>query len=499
MGQWAKIRDEPSGAPAAEWYVHVITKSRIELTLFRIHTVPNDGVIRYLGFFNQERLLVTSVKGMAELLTTKSYDFRKPDQITRGIGRILGIGLLLAEADVHKAQRKSLMPAFAFRHIKDLYPILWNKSKESALSISKQIETDAGRPKQSDLEKGPIAVDQAVMEVGTHSSRATLDIIGIAGLGRDFNAIADPNTELYRTYSVVFTPSRQAQVLGLLNLFLPHWFVRRLPVKRNGEVEAAAKIIRKTCSDLIRAKKEKLEKKELTDVDILSVALESGVFDEENLVNQLMTFMAAGHETTAAAMVWAIYMLCINPGIQTRLRAEIRAKLPSVEEEKEATSFDIDHMPYLNAVCSEVLRYYPPVPVTVREAAVDTSICGQYVPKGTTVFIAPWATNKDKALWGEDADKFVPERWITDGVLNASGGATSNYANETFLHGPRSCIGQAFARAEFACLLAAWIGRHEFELLNTEEMDEKKLVIKAGVTARPAKGMWVKARVVEGW
>jgi cytochrome P450 len=461
--------------------------------------VPNNGIIRYLGFFNQERLLITSVKGMAELLTTKSYDFRKPTQITRGIGRILGIGLLLAEADVHKAQRRSLMPAFAFRHIKDLYPILWSKSKESALSISKQIETNAGKPKQSDLEKGPIAADQAVMEVGTHSSRATLDIIGVAGLGRDFHAIANPNTELYRTYSVVFTPSRQAQVLGLLNLFLPHWLVRRLPIKRNGEVEAAAKIIRKTCSDLIRAKKEKLEKKELTDVDILSVALESGVFDEENLVNQLMTFMAAGHETTAAAMVWAIYLLCINPEMQTRLRAEIRAKLPSIEEDKEVNSFDIDHMPYLNAVCSEVLRYYPPVPVTIREAAVDTSICGQYVPKGTTVFVAPWATNKDKALWGEDADKFVPERWITDGVLNASGGATSNYANETFLHGPRSCIGQAFARAEFACLLAAWIGRHEFELLNAEEMDQKKLIIKAGVTARPAKGMWVKARVLSGW
>lgn len=461
--------------------------------------MPNDGIIRYLGLFNQERLLITSMKGLGEVLTTKSYDFRKPDQITRGIGRILGIGLLLAEGDVHKAQRKSLMPAFAFRHIKDLYPILWSKSKESALSISKQIEADAGKPKQSDLEKGPIAADQAVLEVGSHSSRATLDIIGVAGLGQDFRAIADPNTELYRTYSVVFTPSRQAQVLGLLNLFIPNWIVRRLPIKRNGEVEAAAKIIRKTCSQLIRTKKEKLEKKELTDVDILSVALESGVFDEEHLVDQLMTFMAAGHETTAAAMIWAIYMLCVHPEMQTRLRTEIRAKLPSVEEDKEVTSFDIDHMPYLNAVCSEVLRYYPPVPVTVREAAHDTTILGQFVPKGTSIFIVPWATNKDKALWGEDADKFVPERWITDGVLNTSGGATSNYANETFLHGPRSCIGQAFARAEFACLLAAWVGRHEFELLNAAEMEEKNVVIKAGVTARPAKGMWVKARVLEGW
>jgi cytochrome P450 len=462
--------------------------------------VPNNGIIRYLTFFNRERLLITSVKALSEVLTTKSYDFKKPDQIIGSIGRILGIGLLLSEGDVHKAQRKSLMPAFAFRHIKDLYPILWSKSKESALSISKQIEADAGKPKQSDLEKGPIAADQAVMEVGQHSSsRATLDIIGVAGLGQDFRAIANPNTELYKTYSTVFTPSRQAQVLGLLGLFVPYWIVRRLPIKRNGEVEAAANIIRKTCGQLIRAKKEKLEKKELTDVDILSVALESGVFDEKDLTDQLMTFMAAGHETTATAMVWAIYMLCLHPEMQTRLRTEIRAKLPSVEEDKEVTSFDIDHMIYLNAVCNEALRYYPPVPATVREAVHDTTILGHFVPKGTAVFIVPWATNKDKALWGENADKFIPERWITDGVLNASGGATSNYAYETFLHGPRSCIGQAFARAEFACLLAAWVGRHEFELLNAEEMEEKNMVIKAGITARPAKGMWVKARVLEGW
>lgn len=444
-------------------------------------------------------MLITSAKGLGELLTTKSYDFRKPKQITGGIGRILGIGLLLAEDDVHKAQRKNLMPAFAFRHVKDLYPIFWRKSKESVLAISKQIERDAGKPKPSDIEKGSIAADQAVIEVGQHSSRATLDIIGVAGLGQDFCAIADPETELYKIYSVVFRPSRQAQVLGLLNLYIPSWIVRNLPIKRNGEVEAAAKVIRKTCRELIRTKEEKLEKKQLTDVDILSVALESGGFTEDNLIDQLMTFMAAGHETTATAMVWAIYMLCVHPTVQTRLRAEIRAKLPSVDEDKEVNSFDIDHMPYLNAVCSEVLRYYPPVPVTLREAAVDTTILGEHIPAGTSIFIVPWATNKDKALWGPDADKFIPDRWLSNGVTNAHGGASSNYAMETFLHGPRSCIGQAFARAEFACLLAAWVGRLEFELWNSEEMDVNKLEIKAGVTARPAKGMWVKARVLEGW
>src|SRR5450432_4684686 len=100
--------------------------------MHRIHTVPNNGIIRYLGMFNVERLVITSVKGLSELLTTKSYDFSKPKQISAGIGRILGVGILLAEGDTHRAQRKNLMPAFAYRHIKELYATFWDKSRESA-------------------------------------------------------------------------------------------------------------------------------------------------------------------------------------------------------------------------------------------------------------------------------------------------------------------------------------------------------------------------------
>jgi cytochrome P450 len=268
-------------------------------------------------------------------------------------------------------------------------------------------------------------------------------------------------------------------------------------------VQQAAKVIRATCRDLIREKKEKLARKELDDVDILSVALESGGFSEDNLVDQLMTFLAAGHETTASALTWAVYMMCLYPEVQARLRAEIRERLPSPHGEgASVSSFDIDHMPYLNAVCNEVLRYYGPIPLTLRIAGCDTTILGHRVPKGTGIMISPWATNKSHDLWGADALKFNPDRWLPKfqgDTSAAAGGATSNYAFLTFLHGPRSCIGQAFAKAEFACILAAWVGRFEFELKNKEEYDEKNVLIKAGVTARPANGMWVRARVVEGW
>jgi cytochrome P450 len=272
-------------------------------------------------------------------------------------------------------------------------------------------------------------------------------------------------------------------------------------MKRNGEIEAAAAVIRSTCRQQIRAKKEKLEKDELTDIDILSVALKSGGFTEEQLVDQMMTFLAAGHETTATAMVWAIYMLCLHPDVQTRLRKEIRQNLPSIEEQATMTSQAIDHLPYLNAVLNEVLRYFPPVPLTIRESVRDTTIIGEFIPKGTRIMLIPKAVNKSESLWGPDALKFNPDRWLPSPTnpQSASGGAASNYSFMTFLHGPRSCIGQKFAQAEFACLLAAWVGRFEFALRDELEYDERNVLIKGGVTSKPAKGLHVKTKIVPGW
>ncbi|KAK1600029.1 cytochrome P450 [Colletotrichum navitas] len=485
MGQGLRIIREPTGVPMIDW----------------VNNIPHEGVIRYRGLFNQERLLITSPKALAEVLVTRNYDFRKPGAVRSSIGRILGIGVLLAEGDEHKVQRKNLMPAFAFRHVKDLYPLFWSKACEGVEAITEAVHAEAanGPPEGlSDPEKAALGPDTAVLEIGSWASRTTLDIIGMAGMGRDFGAIRDPSNPLAQTYKQVFKPSRQARLLTLLGMLLPGPLVHHLPFQRNGDIAKAAGTIRTTCRELIREKQEKRNRKELTDVDILSVALESGYFTEENLVDQMMTFLAAGHETTAAAMMWAVYCLCLHPDVQARLRREVRERLPAPGTPGDITALDIDHMPYLNAVCNEVLRYYSPVPMTLREAVVDTVIDGHKVPKGTRIMLCPWAINKDTSLWGSDAGRFDPERWLRKRSA-ASGGATSNYAFMTFLHGPRSCIGQGFAKAEFACILASWIGRFEFSLRHKEEYDEKNLAIKGGVTARPSKGLDVYVKVVDGW
>jgi cytochrome P450 len=193
------------------------------------------------------------------------------------------------------------------------------------------------------------------------------------------------------------------------------------------------------------------------------------------------------------------------PDMQQRLRDEIRAHLPSADSDAAVTSTDIDSLPYLNAVCSEVLRIHSPVAQSVRVANHDITVQDQFIPKDTLLVLVPWTTNTDPRLWGSDAHDFKPERWLspeqggTSATNAASGGATSNYAFMTFLHGPHSCIGGSFAKSELACLVAAWIGRFSFELKDKALLDERNIKINPSIVAKPEGGMHMLVRVVEGW
>lgn len=197
-------------------------------------------------------------------------------------------------------------------------------------------------------------------------------------------------------------------------------------------------------------------------------------------------------------MSWAILMLCKYPAVQTKLRNAIREKIPSLRSKIQPA--DIDDCHYLSAFCNEVLRLWPPVTMTLRVAAKDTSLNGHYVPKDTLVILAPMAINALTETWGPDAAEFRPERWLdANGRANNSGGAESAYSFLTFLHGPRACIGQKFAEAEFACLVAAWVGRFNTVLEEGSPHQSGFPEIKGGVTSRPKGGVWAHVKEIDGW
>ena len=183
--------------------------------------------------------------------------------------------------------------------------------------------------------------------------------------------------------------------------------------------------------------------------------------------------------------MWATWLVSLNPQIQNRLHAECDAHLANKPiSEADASTFDAQNMPFLSAVCNETLRLYPPVPGTARHSVVPTIIGNVPIPVGINATIPAWAINRSPELWGPDAADFNPDRWL-EGPNAGNGGAASPYALLTFLHGPRSCIGQSFARLEMKCLLAALFTRFKFEVAEPE----KKVEIGGFVTIKPEGGL----------
>ncbi|KAF2757986.1 cytochrome P450 [Pseudovirgaria hyperparasitica] len=440
--------DRPPGAKLLRW----------------MKEIPNDGLITFRTFFHIGPIvLLTRPDTLMQVLNTHSYDYEKPAPARKFLRRVLGDGLINVEGNEHKRQRKTITPAFTGRHIKDLVPLFWSKSLMLGDAVVKTAASNGG-----------------IIEVSALASRVTLDIIGAAGIGKDFSTTENADHELAQKYDIITDTKGKGNLVlyFAVNLVFPQWLIRKLPLKANARVANALFDLRRISKDLLAEKNRDMEEKTVQEKDIIAILMRSGVFNDDGLTDQLLTFLAAGHETTASALTWATYLLGRHQAVQARLRTEVHQTIPALDPNTPATADLIDSMPYLDAVCNEVLRIYPTVPVTARIAVRPTQINNTPIPTGTSVMISPWATNRLPSLWGEDAEVFRPERWL--GEEGKWGGATSGYAFVTFLHGPRSCIGQGFARYELKCMLAVLVARVRWELRerDVEPMPEGTLTIK---------------------
>jgi cytochrome P450 len=305
-----------------------------------------------------------------------------------------------------------------------------------------------------------------------------------------------------------------------MNFTLPQWIAQRVPWRMNDVITNETNFLRNLCNDIVREKRQTLAESKASakdlEADILGTMMLGGDFSDTELVDQMLTFLAAGvstshlrridkqtltidqHETTASALTWACYLLTLHPEYQTRLREEIRTQIPS--SASPITHQDLESLPLLNGVCQEVLRLYPTVPATIRESIRDTVVAGKHVPKGTRVILCPYAINRSPLFWGDNGDEFLPERWIdTDKngnqVPNNNGGASTNFAQITFLHGQRACIGKDFARAELRCAVAGLVGRFSFEMQDPKQ----EIHIAGAVTTKPVEGMNLRMQRVDEW
>jgi cytochrome P450 len=195
---------------------------------------------------------------------------------------------------------------------------------------------------------------------------------------------------------------------------------------------------------------------------------------DDKIVDNLTTFLLAGHETTAKALTWTLYILARAPEWQERVREEVRAAIKT----DRIGPGTIARLPVTSRVLKEAMRLYPPVPVITRVTADDTEIGGKHLPKPTLIVIPMFAVHRHRLLWA-DPDRFDPDRFLPENE--------AKYPRTQFMpfgYGQRVCIGSSFAIIEATAILATllrsvrfeWDGRHAPEPVSR-------------VTLRPKGGM----------
>ncbi|KAJ7644303.1 cytochrome P450 [Roridomyces roridus] len=446
----------------------------------------------YRGFIGGCRLMTTDPVAIAHILAN-AYDYPKPDFVRDSLATMVAgdQGLLTAEGDAHRRQRKILSPAFSSSHIKSLSPIFWdkaNKLREIWLDTSDHAETKCAR-----------------VDALGWISRATLDAMGLAGFGYNFNSLLDDKNELAQAFGVIFSTARKFRVMTILQVWFP--FLRRF--RRNNAVMAQAhQTMRRIGLGLIEERsraviEEQAQKcgaiqgdKTILGRDILSVLIRSNIatsadqnMSVDEVLCQISTFMAAGHETTSSALTWCLYALVQNPLAQSQLRTalrdiecDLRSECPELagSEYLEMLTERVSKCEYLDWVIRETLRLHAPITSTMRVCMRDDQIpvdsdalnvdkngrrlYGIRVKKWDIITIPIQAINKSTALWGEDARAFKPERWARP-PPNAAKAIPALYSHMlTFLNGNHACIGYKFALLEMKIFLYTLVKDLEFRM-----------------------------------
>ncbi|KAJ9612544.1 hypothetical protein H2200_004141 [Cladophialophora chaetospira] len=470
-GQFFSIITSECGVPARDWHQKY------------------GPIVRYFFPFGSERLSVAEDDAIKQMTIRNPYNFPKPERARLWMAPVLGEGVLLAEGQAHVVQRKALNPAFSISSIRSLMPIFWAKSLRMAELWEDEMATDRVKSKS--------------FEVLEWLNRTTLDIIGRAGLGTDIDSLDNPETLLRKAYRNCFEFDLQARVINGIAAFTA--LVRLLPVKANRDIEDARNIILSRASRIIQEKQATANtaKEDVRQKDIIGLIVKDNMtaskedtLSLETMRNQVMTFLGAGHDTTATSVAWTLLLLAKHPEVQEKLRKEIREHLPFLFDEKlrhnprNLEKADVDLLPYLEDVCKESLRYIPSIPMTVRKTIADDTLAGYFIPGGTTVYLMANTINRLPMYWGSTADKFDPSRW-----RNLPSTYTTN-AFMTFLQGPRGCIGRKFAEIEMKTILCSVLSKFTFERdLSVQDPEELKMW---RLVLRPRDGVSLKVSALSG-
>ena len=389
------------------------------------------------------------------VLRQRPDDFPKSDRVREGLKPLLGNSVFVTNGETWKRQRRIIDPAFEGGRLRDVFPAM----------------LEAGQGTVSRL--APLA-DGQPREIEAHTSHAAADVIF-----RTLFSIPIEHSVAAQVFEAFREHQRTQPVVNLGALLpLPRWF----PRLRRRRTRRTAAVIRRLIAELTTARMAEIEAgtapddlatKIMTTPDPVSGAC----FEPEEMVDQVAIFFLAGHETSASALAWALYMLALYPEWQDKVAHEaseiFNGALPDFA--------DVGRLRVSRDCFRETLRLYPPVPMMVREAACPEHFRDRDVPRGSQIVLSPWHLHRHERLWTRP-DEFDPDRFET-----GNGRSCLREAYIPFSAGQRVCTGAGFAMIEGPLLLSMLVRSYRFETVAT-----RPPMPVAHLTVRGQDGIWLR-------
>lgn len=373
------------------------------------------------------------------VLLDNAANYAKPDIVKGLLDPIIGRGLLTADGELWREQRRIVAASFS--------PAAVHAQRDTFVKAARQAMARWS--------------DGARIDMAAEATRATMTIIALALFGGDERLTSD---HAMAHISAAIEGFSEARMLALLRL-------PQFPVTPKGRAGKRGQIyLRKSLSEVVDDRWNGRIKG-----DFLSGMIDAlrDKFPEAEAralaVDNAATFYLAGHETTANALGWTLFLLAAQPDLQEELAAEAKAALAGGDDDV------ADRVPRLRLFLSESMRLYPPVPRFDRQALGADRLGEAEVAPGDIISIWPWLLHRHRKLW-DNPDAFDIERF-------AGKPQRHRFQYLPFGAGPRTCVGAQFATAEALTVLAHWLGEWRF-------VDAGHLVRPAGmVTLRPAGGL----------
>ena len=433
-------RKFPPG-PSGSTYSILFGERRQDALAFFTKLTRDFGDVSQLRLLNFRTLFLNHPDDIEDVLVNKARSFEK-GRVMNANMRLFGDGLLTSEGDFWLRQRRLVQPAFHRARIA-AYGATMVEYAERAMREWKSGETRD--------------IHQDMMQI-------TLQIVGKtlfnADLARDAKEVGETLETLLKL----------AADFGK-TILIPLW----VPTPRNLRARLGIRRIEKIIYRIIAQKR--AEARDTGDLlsMLLAVQDEDGSrMTDKQLRDETITLFLAGHETTANALAWTIWLLAQNPEAESKFHAE----LESVLARRAPTVEDIPKLVYTGHVLTESMRLYPPAWGMARLVVEPVEVAGYKLEPGNGVACAQWVVHRDPR-WFDVPEKFLPERWEGDLAKRIP-----RFAYFPFGGGPRQCIGNSFALMEATLILATVAQRFRFNLV--KEHPVKPL---ASITLRPAHGI----------